>query len=115
MGVSLGPARAHRPQRGSAIERLDLTLLTRGQWRGAIRRIQIQRDDIADFLDERRILRELERLDAMGGDAKALQIGAIAVWRMPQCVAKLFVEQWVAAPWHRFQRRDQHAFHIGVG
>jgi hypothetical protein len=33
---------------------------------GAVRQIEIQPDDVADLLDEERILRELERLRPVG-------------------------------------------------
>ena len=67
--VVVGPAfhlaRLHRQQRLRAVERLDLRLLIdaeHGRMRG---RIQIEADDIADFLDEQRIVRQLERLAPM--------------------------------------------------
>ena len=55
----------HRQQRLRAVERLDLRLLIDAEHRRMRRRIQIQADDIADFLDEQRIGRQLERLAPM--------------------------------------------------
>src|SRR5206468_5665021 len=58
-------AGAHRQQRLRAIERLDLRFFIAAEHQRPIGRIQIQADDVADLLDEQRILRELERLRAM--------------------------------------------------
>ena len=49
-------ARPHRQQRLGPIQGLDLTLLVHTQHQSAVRRIQIQPDDIADFLDEQQVL-----------------------------------------------------------
>ena len=65
-----GDPRAQWQQGLRAVQRLDLTLLIDGEDHGIRRRIRIQADDIADFVDELRIGRELERLDTMGLQAK---------------------------------------------
>ena len=59
-------ARLHRQQRLGAVERLDLRLLIDTKHRRMRGGIQIEADDIADFLDEQRIIRQLERLAPMG-------------------------------------------------
>ena len=62
---SLHLARLHRQQRLRAVERLDLRLLIDAE-HGRVRRgIQIEADDISDFLDEERIRRQLEGLAPM--------------------------------------------------
>src|SRR5262245_14732086 len=58
-------AGAHRQQRLRAVERLDLALLVYAQHERALRRIEVEPDDIAYLLDELWVGRELERLDAM--------------------------------------------------
>src|SRR5215813_6012479 len=68
-GVRLGPA--HRQQWLRAIQRLDLRLLIGTQHEGAVRRIQVEPDDIAHLLHKERVLRKLEgfrpmRLQAEG-------------------------------------------------
>ena len=68
-----GPQRQHRR---AAIQRLDLRLFIDTQDQGAIRWRQIQADDIAHLVDEERVLRELERLDAVGLQRKRLSRSA---------------------------------------
>jgi hypothetical protein len=52
-------------QRLGAIECLDLRFLVDAEHRRMRRRVQIQADDVADFLDEERVVRQLERLTPM--------------------------------------------------
>ena len=65
VGAPLGLAGPHRQQRLGAVQRLDLALLVDAQHHRAIRRIEIEPDDVAHLLHEQRIGRELEGLDAM--------------------------------------------------
>ncbi len=65
MGSPLHLAGPHRQQRLGPIEGLDLTLLVHTEYERAVGRRQIQPDDVADFLDEQRILRQLEGLGTM--------------------------------------------------
>src|SRR5262249_8224768 len=44
---------------------LNLRLLIDAEDDGAVRRIQIRRDDIPHFVDKPRVLRQLERFDAV--------------------------------------------------
>ena len=76
MGASGRQARPHRQQRRRAIQRLNLALLVHAEHQGAIRRMQIQPDDVAHFVDEQRILRQLERLGRCGCSANAFQMRA---------------------------------------
>jgi len=57
--------RSHRQQGLRAIERLYLAFLIDTQHNSAFGWRQVKPDDIANFLDERRICRELESLDAV--------------------------------------------------
>ena len=61
----LGLTGAHRQQRLRAIQRLHLAFLVDAQHHGALRRRQVQADDIAHLLDEQRIGRQFESLGAM--------------------------------------------------
>src|SRR5215475_4240007 len=54
---------AHRQQRLCAVERLNLALLIDAEHDGPFGRRQIEPNDVAHFLDEQRIGRELECLD----------------------------------------------------
>ena len=63
--AALHLAGSHRQQRLGAVERLDLALLVDAQNQRAIRRIEIQPDDVPHLLHEHRIAGELEGLDPM--------------------------------------------------
>jgi len=65
--VRPSPATAllHREARLGAVEGLDLTLLVHTQNQGLVRRIQIQTNDVAEFLDKAFIAAELEGPDQM--------------------------------------------------
>jgi hypothetical protein len=54
-----------RQQRLAAIERLNLGLLVDAQHQRALRRVQVQADDVSHLLDEQRVLGELPVLDAV--------------------------------------------------
>jgi len=56
---------SHRQERGGPVQRLNLALLVGAQHQGAIGRMQIEADEIANLLDEEPVLRERERLRAM--------------------------------------------------
>ena len=63
---ALGRARQHRQRRRSAIERLDLRFLVDAEHDGALGRRQVQANDVADLLDEQRVLGQLLALLAVG-------------------------------------------------
>jgi hypothetical protein len=97
VGAALGLARAHRQQGLRPVKRLNLRLLIDAQHDGALRRIEIERDDVAHLLDQQRVRRELERLAAMRLQAERLPDAmdrgggawptAFAILRQLQCVA----------------------------
>ena len=61
-----GQPRPQGKQRLRSTQRLDLRLLIQAQHHGVRRWIQIQPDDVVDFVLRGRVGRELERRDAMG-------------------------------------------------
>ena len=61
----LGHARQHRQDRLSAVEGLDLALFVDTEHQGAVRRRQIEPNDVADLVHEERIARQLEGLRAV--------------------------------------------------
>jgi hypothetical protein len=74
-------AQSHGQHRLRALERLHLAFLIHTQYEGMIRGIQIQPDDVAHFLYEKRIRGELEGLRAMGLHTEQCQValyGALA-------------------------------------
>ncbi len=70
VGPPLDLAGAHGQQRLRPIERLDLRLLVDAQDDGVFGRVHVQADDVAHFLDQQRIGRELEGLAAVGLQAE---------------------------------------------
>jgi hypothetical protein len=97
MTASLHLARAHGQQRLRPIQRLDLTLLVHTEHQGPVRRIQVQSDDVPDFLDEQWIPRQFERLSTMGCSANARQMRWTVFRLRPQACAIARVLQWVAS------------------
>lgn len=90
-----GPAVLERHAGLRAIECLNLTLLIHGEDHGALRRIHIEADDIAQFHDERGIGRDLEvrdpvRLQAIRApqprDRRLIPARRLAIVRVLQCV-----------------------------
>ena len=70
VGPPLDLPRSHGQQGLAPIQRLDLRLLVHTQHQRAIRRVQIEPDDVPDFVDEERVAGQLERVGAMGLQAK---------------------------------------------
>ena len=62
----------HRQQRGGAVEGLNLGLLVDAQHHGVLGRIDIQPDDVSDFVDQLRVRRQLEGLAAVGPQAESV-------------------------------------------
>ena len=60
VGDAFDIAQSHRQHRLSALQRLDLAFFVDAQHYGVIRRIQIQSDDVAHFLDEERVVGQFE-------------------------------------------------------
>ena len=65
VGHRTAAARLHRQARLRAVESLDLALLVHAQHHRLLRRVQVQPHDVGQLLDERRVGRQLERLDAV--------------------------------------------------
>jgi len=65
MGPSLGLPRPQGQHRLGAVERLNLRLLVDAQHERLVRWIEGEPDDVPDFVNEQRVLRQLERLDPM--------------------------------------------------
>ena len=63
--VVSGPLGGARQHRLGAVERLDLGLLIHAQHQGALGRVEVETDDVADLLHEQWVGGELEGLGAM--------------------------------------------------
>ena len=95
---ALGHAGQHRQDRRGAIERLDLGLLVHAQHDRALRRGEIQADDVADLVDEQRVLGQLPASPTRCGcRPNARQIRETAVCESPTSPAIDRVDQCVAS------------------
>jgi hypothetical protein len=70
VGGALGQPRTNRQDGLGAFQGLDLALFVDAQHDGALRRVEIQADDILDLGDELRIGGELEGPNAVGLEAE---------------------------------------------
>ena len=70
VGVAFGVAEAHRQRRLGAVERLNLRLFVHAQDHRVVGRVEVQPDDVAHLLDEKRVGRQLEGLRQMRFDAE---------------------------------------------
>ena len=61
-------ARFHRQARLGAVERLDLALFVNREDDRMSGRVDVEADNVLEFLCELRIVRQLERPDAIGGE-----------------------------------------------
>ena len=114
VGRALGNAREHRQDRRGAIERLDLALLVHAQHDRSLGRVQVEADDVADLLDELRILGELPGLDGAAGARTPSRSGAPRTASSPTSAAIERVDQCVASFGVRLQRLDDHLLDLGV-
>ena len=73
VGAPLDVAQAHRQQRLGAVQGLDLRFLVNAEHNCLIGRVEVEPDDVADFLDKKRIVGELERFLAVGLQGEGLQ------------------------------------------
>ena len=64
MRAPLQLAGAHGQQRRGPIQRLNLALFVHTQDQGALRRVQIQSNDVPHLVDEQRVFGQLERFAA---------------------------------------------------
>ena len=100
VGGALGRAGQHRQDRRGAIERLDLGLLIDAQHDRALGRVEIEPDDVADLVDELRVLGQLPGLLAVRLEPERppdpqhrglREPDLAAIDRVDQCVASLGV------------------------
>src|SRR5437870_7645608 len=65
VAAALDLSGAHGQQRRSAIQRLNLALLVHTQHQGAVGRVEVKANDVANLVNEQRITAQLEGLAAM--------------------------------------------------
>ena len=73
VGHRPGAARLHRQTRLGAVERLDLALLIDREDDGMGGRIDVEADDVLELLGKLRVVRQLERADAVRRELVGLQ------------------------------------------
>ena len=83
VGDAFDIAEAHRQHGLGALERLALTLLVDAQHQRMIGRVEVQPDDVADLLDEERIVRQLEALRAVRLQSEQRQVAVYGALRQP--------------------------------
>ncbi len=111
---TFGRSERHRQNRRGPVQRLNLTLFVDTQDQRAIRRRQIKADNVAHFLDEQRVARELERLTPMrlqaerAPNAPNRHVTHVALFRQharaPMC----------RVGWRPLQRVDNHLLHLRI-
>jgi hypothetical protein len=106
--------RPHRQQGLAAIERLDLRLLVHTQHERAIRRIQVEADDIANLFKEEWILRELEGLAAMRLESKRLPDSHDGTLTQATPRGHRAGTPVRRRAWRALQRQRDHAFHLRI-
>jgi hypothetical protein len=103
-----------RQRRLGAIQRLDLRLLIHAQDQRALRRRQIQADDVDHLLDQLRILGELKRPDLVGLEFVITPDPVDRRGRDPRCRRQPPCAPVRTAVRRRFQRHRQHTLHVRV-
>ena len=104
----------HRQQRLRAIERLNLRFLIDAEHRRMGRRIQIQAHDVADLLDQQRVVRQFERLAAMRLQAEGVPNPADRHVTQTDDLRHVARAPVGGAARRRFERADDHLFHLLV-
>ena len=107
-------ARAHRQHRLGTVQGLHLRLLVDAQDHGTLGRMQVQADDIAHFLDEQRVLRQLEGLAAVGLQGERPPDAADRRRTHPAQAGHRACTPVRGVAGHRFQGGGHHALHVRV-
>ena len=107
-------SRAHGQQRSGAIQRLNLAFFVHAQDQGAVGRVEVEADDVADFVDKQRIAAEFEGSAALRLQRKGAPDAADARLAEPAGLG-----EGARGPMGRslrlgFQGTRQHAFHLGI-
>ena len=74
---------AHGQQQCGAVRRLNLAFLVHAQHQGAVGRVEVEADDIANFVDKQRIAAQLEGSAAVGWSERARQMRLMLLWLSP--------------------------------
>jgi hypothetical protein len=114
VGASLRLAQAHRQQRLTAVEGLDLRLLVDTQHQRVLGRVQVQPDDVAHLLHEQRIVGEAEGCAAVRLEPERLPDAVDGRMRQPQSAAHRARAPVGRIRRLRFQGQRHHAFDQGI-
>ena len=115
MGLAGRDARAHRQERPRAVQRLHLALLVHRQHDGAIRGTEIQPDNVAHFLHELRVGRQLERVEAMRLQAERLPDSRNRGLRQPRDIGEAARRPLRRLGRRAFERAGNHVDDLIVG
>ena len=105
---------AQGQQRRGAVQCLNLALLVHTQHQGAVGRVQVEADDIADFVDEQRIAAQLKGLAAVRLERKSAPDAADAALAEPGGLGEGAGGPVRGSGRLAFQGAGQHAFHRGI-
>jgi hypothetical protein len=93
-----GATRLHRQPWLGAVEGLDLALLVDRENDGVGRRVDIKADHVSELLGELRVVRQLERPDAVRRELVGLEDACTDRKLTPAAFASIRPVQWVASP-----------------
>lgn len=114
VGAPFGLAGLHRQQRGGAVEGLNLGLFVNAQHHGVLGRIDIQPDDVTDFVDQQRVRRQLEGLAAVGPQTEGAPNATDGHAAESRRAGERACAPVRSAGRGRFQRGDDHLFDLGI-
>jgi hypothetical protein len=97
MGHADGQLGPHRQRRLGAVKRLNLRLFIHARHQLALRRVQIEPDDIGQLGVELRVATELEAFGSVRLEPILLPDARTVAGDSPTCLAKRRALQWVAA------------------
>jgi hypothetical protein len=93
---------------------LNLAFLVHAQHQGAVGRVEVEADDIANFVDEQRVAAQLESLAAMGLQRKGAPDAADAALAESGCLGQGARGPVRGGVRLAFQSARQHAFDFGI-
>ena len=97
------------------VEGLNLGLLVDAQHHGVLGRIDIQPDDVSDFVDQLRVRRQLEGLAAVGPQAESVPDATDGHATQPRRAGKRARAPMGGAGRGRLQRGDDYLFDLVIG
>src|ERR1019366_243343 len=105
---------AHGQQRRGALQCLNLALLVHAQHQGTVGRMEVEADDVANFVDKQRVAAQLESVAAMGLQRKSAPDPADAALAEAGRLGQGARGPMSGGVRLAFQSARQHAFDFGI-